>query len=256
MEELRVLLIQLNIVWHDPEANMQKAEQLIQDKNPNQHLIVLPEMFTTGFSMHPEKYAVEHKNNAALIWMQGIATKFDSVVAGSIMVEDSDQYYNRMYVVQPEGHFDIYDKKHLFSFANEDKHYSAGKDRLIVEVFGWKVACFICYDLRFPEWCRNELSNPYDVSVFVANWPDKRNFAWENLLEARAIENQSYVLGVNRTGTDGKGLHYSGHSLIINYEGKRERESIVEETVISHVLSRSALDNYRKVFPFLKDQYE
>ena len=202
--QLNITIIQPDITWEDKAANMQMYEQLIADAPGNKQVVILPEMFTTGFSMAPEKLA-EPMNGATVKWMEDMARKYRCILTGSLIIEEEGRYYNRLIWMQPDGKYGCYDKRHLFGYADEDQHYSSGNKKLVAQVNGFRICLLVCYDLRFPVWARNT-GDDYDVLVYVANWPERRSLAWKTLLQARAIENMSYVVGVNRVGTDGKGI--------------------------------------------------
>lgn len=216
-------------------------------------VIVLPEMFSTGFTMKPELLAEVHEG-PALQWMQEMAEKTGSVITGSVAVKDDGSYYNRLYWAQPDGKYYMYNKRHLFRMGNEHEHYTAGTQRLIIEYKGWRICPLICYDLRFPVWSRNSNQNPYDVLIYVANWPQVRSYPWEQLLVARAIENQCYVAGVNRIGEDGNGIPHSGNSAIINPRGEYIcKPELNGDLAVTAQLSMEYLIDFRKQFPVLSD---
>jgi omega-amidase len=262
MSKLRISLIQTVIHWEDKTANLamlQKKMDAIPDKT---ELIILPEMFSTGFSMAKEKLA-ETMDGETVAWMRDRAAKKNAIITGSIIARedepDGPAYYNRLIWMLPSGQSGFYDKRHLFAYGKEDQHYSAGKKRLIASVNGWKINLQICYDLRFPVWQRqshtgnSEMQTEYDLLIVVANWPSARSVAWKTLLQARAIENQCYTIGVNRTGTDGKGLQYAGESMIWGPLGEPIQVLGAEETVFSHTLDRETLEEARHKFPFWRD---
>ena len=195
---INVTLIQSDIIWEDKVSNLKNYQNKISQIESTD-LIVLPEMFTTGFSMNPKDIS-ETMSGETIQWMKSNASKMNSAICGSIIIEEDDKYFNRFIWVNPDGSICQYDKKHLFSFAGEDKNYTAGNEKIIIEYKGWKICPLVCYDLRFPVWSRN--SEDYDLLIYVANWPTKRKLAWKSLLVARAIENQCYVIGVNRVGKD------------------------------------------------------
>ena len=214
------------------------------------HLLILPEMFTTGFTMNPKNFA-EEIGGITTKWMLRMSEKYNCTIIGSIIAEENGNYYNRLYCIQPNGIVDYYDKKHLFGFAGENKNYTAGKSKQIVEYNGWKINLMICYDLRFPVWAKN--TEDYDILLYVANWPEQRSHAWKTLLQARSIENQCYTIGVNRVGKDGKGNNYSGDSSVIGPLGDiiwQNKGYITHRTII---LNKAELNNIRTKFPFLKD---
>jgi predicted amidohydrolase len=220
------------------------------------HLVVLPEMFTTGFSMKPEQLA-ENMEGDTLAWMQQTARDNKVILTGSMIAEQEGNYYNRLVWMLPNGQYGTYDKRHLFAFAEEDKHYTSGTKRLIASVNGWKVHLLVCYDLRFPVWARQQFDEQgnyeYDVLVYVANWPEKRSTAWKSLLQARAIENQCYVVGVNRVGKDANDIIYSGDSMVIDPLGEILYQKANEEDVATLTLDKDHLDAVRKRFPFWRD---
>lgn len=248
---LHITLIQTDIVWEDKPANLAHYEQLITGISGPRHVVVLPEMFSTGFSMAPEQLA-EPMTGDTVRWMIRIAATNRCILTGSLIIEDNGAYYNRMLWVQPDGQIHHYDKRHLFGYANEDKHYTRGERRTIVQVNGWRINLMVCYDLRFPVWARNT-SEEYDVLLYVANWPDRRALAWKTLLQARAIENQCYVVGVNRVGTDAKGLNYSGDSSVFGPLGEQLWQHAHTEAVQTVTLDAETLQQTRANLPFLKD---
>jgi predicted amidohydrolase len=216
------------------------------------HLVILPEMFTTGFSMDAENLAEEHEGET-LSWMQEMAGSMNSAITGSIIVKETGKYFNRLYFVFPDGSYDWYDKKHTFTLAGEHRTYTAGEKKLIVDYHGWKICPLICYDLRFPVWARN--TEDYDLLIYVANWPKKRIAAWDALLCARAIENMSYCVGVNRVGLDGNDHEYVGHSAVYNVLGDHISESQFEKEFIDTIsLSKEHIVTTRKHLQFLNDR--
>ncbi|MFK5894806.1 MAG: amidohydrolase [Pseudomonadota bacterium] len=249
-DELSITLIQSDIVWEDYQANINNFEKKIKQANETD-LVILPEMFSTGFSMNPKPIA-QTMDGPVVEWMRETAIKRNISIAGSIIIEDQGEYYNRFIWASADGSLHKYDKKHLFSFAGEDKHFSMGSEKLIVKIKNWKVATFICYDLRFPMWSRN-IKEDYDLAIYIASWPEKRSEHWKVLLTARAIENQSYVVGLNRVGEDGNKISYSGDSMIVDPLGEMLFQEAYEETTYKHVLNKTKLNNIRQSFPFLKD---
>ena len=225
--------------------------QKIREIPSDTDMIILPEMFTTGFSMNAANLA-QDLNGFSIEWLQKISSQINADIVGSIIFKNNNLYFNRLLWAKPDGRLFTYDKKHLFRFAGEEKVYSAGVGNITVELNGWKIRPFICYDLRFPAWTRN-IKNQYDIAVFVANWPEKRSMHWKSLLQARAIENQCYVIGVNRVGMDGNGLFYSGDSSVIDPFGKIIFQKHDEECTYTTVLSFNALEDYRKTFPAWMD---
>lgn len=250
-DKLNFTIIQPDIIWENKEANYQQYEHYLASIKEKKEVVLLPEMFNTGFSMQPEKLA-EPMNGKAVQWMQQMAAAHKCILAGSVMIEEEGNYFNRLIWMLPNGQFYHYDKRHLFAYADEDKHYTAGDKRLIVSVNGWKICLTVCYDLRFPVWLRNQ-EEEYDVLVVVANWPERRSFAWSSLLRARAIENMSYVLGVNRVGDDGNGIHYNGCSTAIEPLGSTLWENKNQALTHTLTLDKKELTEKRTQFPFLKD---
>lgn len=244
-------MIQTDIVWENTEANLAHYEQKIQALKGQQHIIVLPEMFSTGFSMNSKQLA-EPMNGPSVQWLKKMAAENRSIITGSLIIEEEGHYYNRMLWVLPNGDVGHYDKRHLFSYAGEDQHYTAGQKRFIASVNGWKICLLVCYDLRFPVWSRN--TDDYDALIYVANWPEQRNMVWETLLQARAIENMSYVVGVNRVGTDGNGHNYIGNSSIYSPLGELIWKKPQEECIHTATLSYTNIEASRQRFTFLNDR--
>lgn len=244
-----VSLIQSDIIWEDKNSNLRKYQEQI-DKIESTELIVLPEMFTTGFSMSPKNIS-EKMDGETIQWMKQNAHKMNSAICGSIIIEEDDKYFNRFIWVNPDGSTHQYDKRHLFSYAGENDNYTPGDSKIIIEYKGWKICPLICYDLRFPVWSRN--SEDYDLLIYVANWPDKRKSAWKSLLTARAIENQCYVIGVNRVGEDSKN-YYSGDSSLINALGETLYTNSHIEEIYSNTISKYDLNKVRTQLPFLNDK--
>ncbi len=262
-DTLCISIIQADIAWEDKAANLDHYSELIAGIPGNKEVVVLPEMFSTGFSMSAERLA-EDMYGPTLQWMRDTARKHSIILTGSVIIEEDGRYYNRLIWMQPDGNFGKYDKRHLFAYAGEDAHYSPGDRRLIVQVNGWKICPMVCYDLRFPVWSRNTLSSPtheeavsgspaYDLLLYVANWPRKRTVAWKTLLQARAIENQSYCIGVNRVGVDGSGFEYEGASSVFDALGECIWQQIQSEAVYTVELSRRSLEETRSHLPFLRD---
>jgi predicted amidohydrolase len=254
MQALSVSIIQSSLFWEDKSRNLAMLEQKIMAITEKTNLVVLPEMFSTGFSMQPALLA-ETMEGETIAWMKRIALSKKIILTGSIIIEEDGQYFNRLIWMLPNGTMGYYDKRHLFAFAGEDQHYTAGKKRLITSVNGWKVHLQICYDLRFPVWARQQSSETpeYDLLIYVANWPKRRNHAWKTLLAARAIENQCYVIGVNRVGEDGNQIAHSGDSTIIDPLGNILFSKENEEVVHSFELTKESLNETRSKFPFWKD---
>nr|WP_298718574.1 amidohydrolase [uncultured Steroidobacter sp.] len=257
MNTLHVTLIQTDLVWHDPEANRRRLQERCGGLAGQTDLIVLPEMFTTGFTMAPESVA-EPANGPTVTWMREQAAKLGAVITGSIATRDGDGYYNRLVWMRPDGTHETYDKRHLFRMAHEQDHYSPGTRRLVVELKGFKILPLVCYDLRFPVWSRNKIGTDggYDVLLYVANWPERRRHPWQTLLKARAIENLSYCIGVNRVGKDGTGIDYTGDSAAIDYLGQPMTPASEQEFVTTVTLDKTALDGFRAKFPAYLDADE
>ena len=261
MRPLTITLMQQDLAWEDPETNRNRFEALIEALATPTQLVVLPEMFTTGFSMQPEKLA-EPMEGETLQWMKTIAAKKRIILTGSLMIKERDRYYNRMIWMLPNGQFGYYDKRHLFGYAGEDEHYARGQKRLIASVNGWKVNLQVCYDLRFPVWARNrmveeedgQITPEYDLLLYVANWPERRSAAWKTLLQARAIENQCFVAGVNRVGNDGNNIYHSGDSMLIDPMGEVMYHVADKPGVSTFTLLPENLITIRNKLPFLKDQ--
>jgi omega-amidase len=260
MSTLTITTIQSNLHWEDSQANLLMFEEKIKAIKEKTEIIVLPEMFSTGFSMDPERLAEKMDGNT-VAWMKRISAENKTILTGSVIIEEAGYYYNRLIWMLPNGQYGVYDKHHRFAFAGEDKHYTAGNNRLIASVKGWKINLLVCYDLRFPVWARQSpLSTEnagtgleYDVLIYVANWPERRIHAWKTLLTARAIENQSYVVGVNRVGNDGNNIFYSGDSMIIDPMGEALYSKTKEEDVFTISLQKEKLDQVRNKLPFWKD---
>lgn len=251
-EELVVGMIQSELHWENPDANREMFSGKLSSIAAEADLIVLPEMFTTGFSMNAAELAEENEGTT-LNWMQSLAVKHEIAITGSVIVKDKARFYNRLYFVFPDGSYDWYDKKHTFTLAGEHRTYTAGKEKLIVEYKGWKICPLICYDLRFPVWARN--TEDYDLLIYVANWPKKRTEAWDALLKARAIENMSYCVGVNRVGLDGNGHEYVGHSAIYDVLGDCISVANEEkEFALNVTLSKKHIQETRKKLQFLNDR--
>ena len=244
---MRVTLLQSNLVWENKAKNLSNFEHQIQNISSETDLIILPEMFTTGFSMKVHQLAEEHLGPSFQV-MQTWARTTKSAVLGSLIVRDKHQYFNRAYFVFSDGSFQFYDKRHLFRMAKEDNYFTAGEERLIVEYKGWRIMPLVCYDLRFPVWSRNNLS--YDLLVYMANWPERRALPWKTLLRARAIENLAYVAGVNRIGEDGNGVRHSGDSTLINFKGEELTQIKPHHQQSETIeLSKSDLTKFRTKFP-------
>lgn len=249
--DLHVALIQKDLVWQNAKENRLNLDEMFSEINPVD-LIVLPEMFTTGFSMEPKSIA-ETMNGETVLWMQNKARELEVAIVGSIIIKEEDKYYNRMLFVHPTGKIESYDKRHAFTLAGEDKEYTPGNKKLLVDFKGWKICPLICYDLRFPVWSRNV--EYYDVLIYAANWPKPRINAWNTLLKARAIENMSYCIGVNRVGVDANGHEYSGNSIAIDYLGNALTEMTEDKEVIIYAtLHKNEMIKTREKLPFLNDK--
>lgn len=246
---LNVSVVQADLHWENTEANLAMFDDMLATAAPSD-LFILPEMFTTGFSMKPEKFATETFERG-LEWMKATAAKKNAAIIGSLMAPDKGGYFNRLLFVKPDGEYCSYDKRHLFGLGSETEHYKAGDQLLLVDYLGWKICPLICYDLRFPVWSRN--THNYDILVYVANWPQRRAHHWRTLLPARAVENQTYVLACNRIGNDGNNLAHSGDSMIIDFNGSIVEDVINESKIITHQLSKSELLKFRASLPFLTD---
>jgi omega-amidase len=290
MSTLTITTIQTNLHWEDKPANLKMLEEKIMGIKEKTEIVVLPEMFNTGFTMQPEKLA-ETMEGETVAWMKRMAMEKRVVLVGSVAIKTEERtetglsertetvssYTNRLLWMLPNGQYGYYDKRHLFAFAGEDQHYTAGNKRLIASVKGWKINLQVCYDLRFPVWARNrsfapfyadaskgaqddkassaDISNQpeYDVLVYVANWPERRSHAWKTLLQARAIENQCYVVGVNRVGNDGNNIYHSGDSMIVDPLGEVLYTKKDEEDIHTITIDKAQLDTVREKLPFLKD---
>ena len=243
---LRVTTVQVALAWEDPEANRRRFAAQFRGLAGHTDLIVLPEMFSTGFSMDAARLA-EDMDGPTVGWLREEAVALGCVVTGSLIVLDGDRYFNRLVWARPDGSLEHYDKRHLFRMAREQDHYAAGGRRLTTEIKGWRVCPMVCYDLRFPVWSRNRAD--YDLLVYVANWPARRAHAWGTLLRARAIENLSYVVGVNRVGSDGNGATYAGDSIVLDFLGQPLSGDGGGERVETTVLDRESLGAFRQAFP-------
>jgi predicted amidohydrolase len=264
MSTLTLTGIQTKLHWEDPAANLNMLEEKINGIKEKTELVLLPEMFSTGFSMKPAELA-ETMEGETVKWMKRIAAEKKIILAGSLIIEENGEYFNRLIWMLPNGQIGFYDKRHLFGYAGEDNEFTPGSKRLIASVKGWKINLLVCYDLRFPVWARqtsppNPLSGgegasapEYDVLVYVANWPEKRNHAWKTLLQARAIENQSYVAGINRVGNDGNGIYHSGDSMVVDPMGEILYTKAHEEDVFTITLQKNKLEEVRTKLPFWKD---
>jgi omega-amidase len=285
MSTLTVTTIQPDLQWEDKAANLRRLEEKIDGIGVHTELVVLPEMFSTGFSMQPGPLA-EPMDGPTVGWMRTIAARKKIILTGSLIIAEEGHYFNRLIWMLPNGQYGYYDKRHRFAYAGENEQYTAGSRRLIASVKGWKILLLVCYDLRFPVWSRQALAAPedespqasptsaleparenprhpsapenareleYDLIVYVANWPERRSLAWKTLLRARAIENQSYVVGVNRVGADGNGIMHNGDSMIIDPLGETLYHGVEKEDVFTQTLHKDKLEDIRQRFPFWKD---
>lgn len=257
MEYFTVTLVQSNIIWENPEGNVSHIEDLLKDHDCG-NLIVLPEMFTSGFMTHPTQKIIDFAEDAVQ-WMKKTAAEKQAAVCGSMIVNDSVKLFNRFVFVEPSGQIYHYDKKHLFSMGLEDELFSSGIRRVTIPYLGLNIRPYICYDLRFPVWNRNSYNNKtgiyeYDMLIFVANWPEQRIQHWGKLLQARAIENQAWVCGVNRVGTDENGITYSGSTMLVNPQGEiiARADNYVESLITSRI-RLNELTDIRKNLPFARD---
>ena len=244
--KLNITIVQSEIIWEDVNANLQMFSKKIE-KIANTDIIILPEMFNTGFSMNSKNLA-ETTDDKSVTWLKTKAKEKKSVIVASLIIKENGNYYNRLFWVNPDGSYEYYNKRHLFRMANEHNYYTAGTDEIIINYKGWRIKPLICYDLRFPIWSRNK--NDYDLLIYVANWPERRSEPWKILLKARAIENQAYVAGVNRIGTDGNDVVFSGDSAVIDAYGKVVSTIKAHEDKFETIsINLSELNNFRKKFP-------
>lgn len=250
---MKTALIQTNIFWENPSENRKKSEEKINALKESVDLIVLPEMFTTGFTMHPNLVA-ETMDGATILWLKEIAKAKNCAITGSLVITENDNFYNRMVFVFPDGRIQYYDKKHLFTLAGEDKIYTSGTEKVIVNYNNWKICLQVCYDLRFPVFSRN--TENYDLLIYVASWPKVRTNAWDILLKARAVENISYAIGVNRIGTDNNNFEYIGHSQIIDELGNCIIEPTENEGVFIANLDKDKMLETKNKLNFLNDRDE
>ncbi|HEY6502741.1 MAG TPA: amidohydrolase [Chitinophagaceae bacterium] len=255
MPGLIITTIQTNLYWEDKKANLKNIEEKISGLEEKTEIVVLPEMFSTGFCMQPQKLA-ETMEGETVQWMRRVAIAKKIILTGSIIIKEEGKYFNRLIWMLPNGQYGVYDKRHRFAYAGENEQYTPGTKRLVASVKGWKINLLVCYDLRFPVWARQQ-SQPegpeYDVLIYVANWPERRIHAWKTLLQARAIENQCYVVGVNRTGDDGNNIHYSGESMVVDPMGEVLYHKKDAEDIHTIILNKDHLNTVREKFPFWKD---
>lgn len=256
MSNLTFTLVQSQLHWEDRAANLKMFEEKLSGLPEHSQVVILPEMFSTGFSMRPAALA-EPMDGVTIGWMRKMAAEKKQVLTGSLIIEEGGRYFNRLIWMLPNGQFGQYDKRHLFAYGEEDLHYTAGRERLVASVNSWKIHLQVCYDLRFPVWARQQFDRDhrfeYDVLVYVANWPERRSLAWKTLLQARAIENQCYVMGVNRVGADGNGVYHSGDSMVIGPLGDILYHKEHEEDLFTITLEKEKLIEARDKFPFSRD---
>ena len=248
---MKIALIQSSLLWENPKANRNHFEEKINAIIGKVDLIVLPEMFSTGFTMHPEA-VFETMEGETILWLQSLAKAKNIAITGSLVIKENNDFYNRLVFVFPSGEIQFYDKRHLFTLAGEDKVYTSGSQKLIVDYLGWKICPLVCYDLRFPVFARNV--EDYDVLVYVANWPKSRIQAWDILLKARSVENLCYTIGVNRTGFDNNNFEHDGHSQAIDFLGNYVLEPQETEGVFIVELNKEKLVEARKKLGFLGDR--
>lgn len=255
---LNFTIVQSNLVWENIDANLQQFTKKIQSLPPtSNHIVVLPEMFSTGFSMQPSAFA-ETMKGKAVQWMKQIASTQKIILTGSLMIEEDGKFYNRLLWILPNGQVGFYNKRHLFAYAKENEHYTPGSQQFIAQVNGFKIKCLVCYDLRFPVWASQQTKDKneeelFDILLYVANWPERRSLAWKSLLVARAIENQCYVVACNRVGVDGNNINHSGDSMIINPLGEILSRSSNQEAILTQTISKESIQHIRTQFPFWKD---
>ena len=254
MTNLSLTLIQSSLHWEDVGANLAMFEEKIWQITQPTDLIILPEMFNTGFTMNADRVA-EPMNLHTFKWMKQQASQTGAVVTGSYIVKERERYFNRLVWMRPDGSYETYDKRHLFRMASEHLTFAEGKKKLVTEWKGWRICPLICYDLRFPVWSRNR-DQEYDLLLYVANWPQARNQAWRTLLQARAIENLAYTVGINRVGEDGNGIAYSGDSSVVSYKGEWLYQQSDQEAIHTHRLDKEALREFREKFPAFLDADE
>ncbi|MET2986237.1 amidohydrolase [Aureibaculum conchae] len=250
--KLKIAIIQTDLVWENPEENRRNFSKKIENISADVDLIILPEMFTTGFTMQPKNVA-EKMDGTSIYWLKELAAKKKTAIAGSLVIEENDNYYNRFVFIFPNGKIENYDKRHTFTLAGENKLYTSGTKKVIVNFKGWKICPMVCYDLRFPVWSRN--TEDYDFLIYVANWPKLRIEAWHTLLKARAIENMSYCVGVNRIGSDKNGYEFTGNSIAFDGLGRQisDIQPYQDATEII-TLSKENLKKIREKFKFLEDR--
>ncbi|MBN2637503.1 MAG: amidohydrolase [Bacteroidales bacterium] len=256
MKDLKVFIIQTDLEWETPQQNRENFEHLILKNQESLDLIVLPETFTTGFPVDPRPFA-ESENEETMQWMHRMALETGAVITGSFLMKTAEKFSNSLIWMRPDGSYERYDKRHVFSMGGEHETIQPGQKQLIVELNGWKIRPMVCYDLRFPVWSKNHYHNgtfEYDMALYVANWPAVRAYPWNQLLIARAIENMAYIVGVNRVGTDGLNNAYNGDSQVLDAKGNiifRAKKG--EETTFTATLSGDELQRFRKKFDVGRD---
>ena len=251
MDNLKITVLQAYLFWENIDKNLQNIALRLSSIREKTDLIILPEMFNTGFSMNVDALA-EPMNGKTMQWMTQLARKYNCVITGSLIITENGKFYNRLIWMTADGTYQCYDKRHLFALGKEHQTYTAGTKRLIVELNGWKICPVVCYDLRFPVWLRNK-DAAYDILLVVANWPEKRALHWRTLIPARAVENQSYVIGVNRVGEDGNQIAHSGDTMIIDPLGETLYHAAPKEEIFTLTLKKEQLETVRQRFPFWKD---
>jgi predicted amidohydrolase len=255
MSTLTIAGIQTALLWEDPAASRKMLEEKINHITAKPEIIILPETFSTGFSMKPKELA-ETMDGETVQWMKRMAIEKKAILTGSVIIKENESYYNRLIWMLPTGQYGLYDKRHLFAYAGEDNEFTPGDKRLIASVKGWKINLLVCYDLRFPIWSRQQVQEDgpeYDLLIYVANWPERRNHAWKTLLQARAIENQCYVAGVNRVGHDGNQVYHSGDSMVVDPMGEILYTQSHKEDIFTVTLQKDKLEDVRTKLPFWKD---
>lgn len=252
MQPLTVDLVQTATHWHDPAANRAHFDRCFDELSPHSELVVLPEMFSTGFTMASASVA-EPMDGPTVAWLRGAAARLGRTVCGSLVIVEAGRHFNRFLWVAPDGATGIYDKRHRFRMAGEHEHYAAGTERVVFQLGPWRILPLVCYDLRFPVWLRNRDGLDYDLMLAVANWPAPRQTAWNTLLRARAIENLAYAAGVNIVGTDGNGVHYGGGSAAYDFQGRVLAEADDQPAVLTVTFDGAALTAHRRDFPAWQD---
>ncbi len=256
--DVKISIVQAETVWHNPQANREYYQAILREQHAGSDVIVLPETFTSGFSNDAIAQA-ETMQGETVAWLREQALALKSAITGSVQIREGEQVFNRMLWAMPTGEIHFYDKRHLFRMAGERERYAAGADKIFIDYKGWRICPLVCYDLRFPVYSRNRFNNTrpnaydYDVLIYVANWPSPRHFAWQTLLKARAIENLSYVVGVNRVGVDGNGLRYLGGSTVLDFMGQTLVESGSEAQMQNATISYAELTAFRERCPFYLD---